>query len=111
MLIELPWPPSALSPNARGHWSKKAKPAAKYRADAKLVTRKRHNFSGALHLDITFHPPDKRRRDIDNMLSSIKSGLDGISDALGIDDSEWAMTIRKGAVVKRGLVSIEVNQG
>jgi hypothetical protein len=36
-----------------------------------------------------FFYPDRRRRDDDNYVARMKSGLDGISDAIGQDDSEW----------------------
>lgn len=38
------------------------------------------------HLKITFYPPTKANRDIDNCLASIKAGLDGIADGLAIND-------------------------
>ena len=63
---------------------------------------------GKLHLSVTFCPPDKKRRDLDNMLASIKSGLDGISQATGCDDSLWSFTIAKADPVTGGKVSIIV---
>jgi crossover junction endodeoxyribonuclease RusA len=110
MLVILPWPPAELSPNARVHWAKKAKVAKAYRlaaawgAQGGFVPGDLNSASAA----ITFNPPDNRRRDLDNMLASIKSGLDGIAAAIGVDDSKWALTIRKGAVVKGGQVTVEV---
>ena len=38
----------------------------------------------ALPLYLTFYPPDKRKRDDDNMISSFKAGRDGIAQALGL---------------------------
>lgn len=49
----------------------------------------------SVHVCITFIPPDRRPRDLDNMLASIKSGLDGIADVIGVDDSKWSITIQK----------------
>ena len=43
----------------------------------------------SLRIQVTFHPPNARRRDVDNLIASIKPHLDGISDAIGIDDSRW----------------------
>lgn len=40
-----------------------------------------------------FLPPDRRRRDMDNLLASCKGLLDGIADALGVDDSRFAITL------------------
>jgi len=45
---------------------------------------------------------------MDNVLSSMKSGLDGLVDALGIDDSHWALVIEWGEPVKGGSVHITV---
>jgi crossover junction endodeoxyribonuclease RusA len=39
-----------------------------------------------IRLKITFYPPDKRHRDADNMVAAIKSGLDGLADALRVND-------------------------
>lgn len=91
--ITLPWPPKALSPNARVHWSVKSKAAKAYRAacfalckEAKLVAPV---TDGRLHLWLVFHAPDRRARDDDNMIAAFKSGRDGIADALGIDDKRF----------------------
>jgi crossover junction endodeoxyribonuclease RusA len=62
----------------------------------------------ALHLTITFVPPDRRHRDLDNMLSSIKAGLDALRDVLGVDDSRWSLTICKADSVG-GFVRVEVS--
>lgn len=109
--LELPWPPSALSPNSRGHWAIKARHAKKYRSDALFVAMAaglRVVKAEALHLAITFRAPDKRGRDLDNLLASIKAGLDGVADASGVDDSRWTLTLAKGEPVKGGAVVIEV---
>lgn len=60
----------------------------------------------ATHLDITFCPPDRRRRDLDNMLASAKAHLDGVSDGMKIDDSDFTLTIRKGTPIKGGQIII-----
>ena len=39
-----------------------------------------------------FCPPDKRRRDGHNLASSMKGAIDGIADALGIDDSRFIVS-------------------
>jgi crossover junction endodeoxyribonuclease RusA len=107
VIVILPWPPKELSPNARVHFRKKAEAAKKYRNLAQWSAWEAARVDG-YSVSITFNPPDNRRRDLDNMLASIKSGLDGISSAIGIDDSKWSMTIRKGEPVKGGRVVIEV---
>jgi crossover junction endodeoxyribonuclease RusA len=106
-MITLSWPDRDLSPNAR--------------KDRRYLTAKRKSartegWAAAqgvkippdAHLSITFHAPDRRRRDLDNLLASIKSHLDGVALAAGVDDAGWSFTIRKGDPVKGGRVVIEV---
>lgn len=111
--LPLPWPPSSLSPNARGHWSIKAKAAKKYRKDAQIIAQAlgcRALDCDRLTVEVTFQPPDKRQRDTDNMLASIKSGLDGIADATGVDDSRWNYGLARGEPVKGGMVLVQVTR-
>lgn len=63
-------------------------------------------------LCLDFYPPDKRRRDVDNLLASLKSALDGICDAWGIDDSRFRMIIlRMEAPIKGGKVVVKTRIG
>jgi crossover junction endodeoxyribonuclease RusA len=59
---------------------------------------------------LTFMPPDRRRRDLDGMLGAFKAGLDSLSDVLGVDDSNFRLSLKKGDVIKGGAVvaTIEV---
>jgi hypothetical protein len=43
------------------------------------------------------------------MLASIKSGLDGIASAIGVDDSKWEIKISRGDIIKGGAVVVEVS--
>lgn len=90
----LPWPARQLHPNARTHWAVKAKAAKAARATAHTLAaaagwKRLHLPDGRLHLWIDAYAPDRRRRDIDGVLSSLKSAIDGIADALGIDDHRF----------------------
>lgn len=110
----IPWPHRDLSPNARKDRRDLASIKREYKWACWALTKK----SGfrATHLDITFCPPDARRRDLDNMLAAIKSGIDGIALAMGVDDFHFTYTIRKGApdhphgsiVVRRGIDTAEI---
>ena len=65
--------------------------------------------AGTLALAVTFHAPDKRRRDLDNLLASMKADFDGLSQALGVDDQLFnPLTLRRGEQVKGGAVVLEV---
>ncbi len=108
--IVLPWPPSSLSPNTRQHWSKLAKSKKLYRyecwAQAKAQGVQKSD-TGSLHLDIVFVPPSRRAFDLDNCLARIKAGLDGLADALGVDDKHWSLSIAKSPEIG-GMVKIKI---
>lgn len=89
--IELPWPPAALSPNARKHWRALAPIKAKYRQDCRYaaLAARAGVVTGRHHLIAEFVPPNARHLDRDNLLARIKSGIDGMADALGINDREF----------------------
>lgn len=90
--IMLPWPDRVLHPNARPHWSVKAKQAKAHRLLA-CTQAKAANLGtfpdGPIHVWIDGYPKDRRRRDADGLLSSCKAYLDGIADALGVDDRRF----------------------
>ena len=115
MLISLPWPRAELSPNARVHHFVKARAKKAYRtgcgweAMQAFAEAGRPKFLPPAKLSITFHPPDNRRRDMDNMLAAIKSGLDGVADAIGMDDRHWTLSLSVGPVVARGRVVIAID--
>ena len=108
--ITLPWPSSALSPNARAHWSKLAAAKKAYRAACAWTAKAQgagRIEAQRLHLTITFFPPNRRAHDLDNCLARLKSGLDGLADVLGVDDKHWTLTIAKADEVG-GMVKVEV---
>ena len=110
MIITLPWPPAALSPNARTHWSALARAKKAYRAACAWTAKEQgagRIDAQRLHLTITFYPPNRRAHDLDNCLARLKSGLDGLADVLGVDDKHWSLTIAKADAVG-GFVRVEV---
>lgn len=86
--LVIPWPPKELQPNARVHRFAKARAAKSYRHDCWVLamTVPRPEPAERMHLKITFSPPTKQARDLDNCLAAIKSGLDGVADAWKIND-------------------------
>lgn len=112
--LVLPWPDRVLHPNARPHFivlAKARKAARAYAACAAKNAWSGRNFpeTGRLHLWIDFYPPDKRRRDDDGLLSSMKAARDGIADALGIDDSRFVShPYIKDQTYKGGKVEIRI---
>lgn len=109
MILTMPWPPSGLSPNSRLHWAKTAKLKKQLRAAwwAQAKAQGATKLPDApLNVSLTFYPPDRRARDMDNMLAACKAGLDGLADAIGVDDSKWTLTISKAEEIG-GYVKVE----
>ena len=92
MIVSLPFPDPKLFPNRKNgkHWTttNAAKVAAREGAE-KATLAARGAFipkGGTLPLSIVFVAPDGRHRDLDNCLAAGKSAIDGIADALGVND-------------------------
>jgi crossover junction endodeoxyribonuclease RusA len=108
--VTLPWPPKELNPNAGGHWSKVAKAKRNYRHACAVVARSqgaRRIEAERLAVHLTFVPPDRRVRDDQNCMAAMKSGLDGLADVLGVDDSRWRTSYEMAPGVG-GMVRVEV---
>ena len=115
-LIRLSWPARDLSSNSRAHWAKRARAAKDYRTEA-WAECKRHQVQpmpGAT-LEFSYSPPDRRRRDAQNMPHALKSAIDGVADAMGCDDhgfrcvfpNRFARPVKGGCV----LVHIKTEEG
>ncbi len=89
--IVLPWPMPALSPNARQHWARLSLAKASYRVACMVAVRQQNvRLTGERwDLSLTFNPPNRRRHDRDNLMARMKSGIDGVAQALGIDDVQF----------------------
>lgn len=113
MNIIFPWPPKELSPNSRCHFMKKAKFLKSYRQDCAWITTCAKTAAGfpafgdAIKVSMEFCPPDKRKRDLDNVLASCKALLDGIALAIGEDDSKFHLSL-KFSDGKPGTVAVSV---
>jgi len=113
-MLTLPWPEVALWPNRRVHRMRQYQAQKQYRQACGWAAKAAglgKLQAEAVHLTLTFQPPDKRRRDIDNMLAATKAGLDGIADVIGVDDHRWAISLRRGDPVKGGAVVVEIETG
>lgn len=100
--IVLGWPSGILSPNRRSHWAVVGAEKKRYRSLCELTTYKQCCFVGSsfynsvqqlpgkrLKLKLVFFCPDKRKYDRDNLVARMKSGLDGVADALQINDRQF----------------------
>lgn len=87
MIITLPFPPSELNPNKRLHWAQKVKIKNEYKAICADLVKDHVPCMKAGHLPIklTFYPAHSTG-DLDNMLAAMKSGIDGMAQAWGIND-------------------------
>ena len=111
--LNFPWPSPQLSPNARKHWAAAARAKKAYRARCRAIASAAGvgqvlAGKGALEVHLTFFPPDRRGRDWDNMLASMKSGLDGLADAAGVDDRHWRLGFEVADPVKGGQVLVRM---
>ena len=82
-VIVLPLPPRELSPNARPHWAAKARAVKHYREAAYLssLAERPARPMHAARVTARFFFRNRRRRDRDNLLASLKPAFDGIADA------------------------------
>ncbi len=111
IVIDLPWPPRTLHPNARVHWRPKAAATKKARADAAVcakVAKAPKMTADALSVAVMFSPPNKRAHDVDGLLSSCKAYFDGIADVIGVDDSKWTFMPVKSVPVSGGNVRVTI---
>ena len=107
--IELPFPDRVLSPNSRKHWTVKAKATKAAREWAHWMIRDTWTFGfdgfrfKDLRCTFVYHQPkDKRRRwDLKNLDAAMKGAIDGVCDALGIDDSQIKETVSRFGEVDR----------
>lgn len=92
--VVLPWPARVLSPNARAHWAVKRRAVQEARrfAHAEAFYKSqgaRATPLGKIEYRCSFYPPDRRARDEDNLVASMKSYLDGVADALRVNDAKF----------------------
>ena len=115
--VVLDWPAKELGGNSNCHWARKSKITKAHRARAatlvgsyieKLGDFDPQSLTGQRFLvEWHFQPPDRRRRDLDNMLRACKAYQDGCFDVLPEDVDDCAImvvVIKKYPPVKGGSV-------
>ncbi len=115
--IKLDWPDTRLMPNRKNgkHWAAthvaiaQARDGA-YRAARHAMAGKVFAIDGRTPMRVTFVAPDRRSRDLDNLLAACKPHVDGIAQALGIDDKYFRpITVDDGFdQFRRGYVLVEI---
>lgn len=110
--LTLTWPTAGLFPNKKSHWAKKADEVLKYRSDCYYLTKHQIKafkwHGGFIPLNIVFHAPNNRH-DLDGCLSALKAGLDGVAEALKVNDKFFrGIAIDFGEVKKGGEVIVQL---
>ena len=106
-MIELPFPPSVLGPNARPHWAQRARAFKRYKTEcvAMLLPFKkqllgRRTFKGV------FHPPTAHRYDRDNLIARAKALQDALAVVAGVDDYDIHIEWDRGEPRRGGAVVV-----
>lgn len=112
-MMFFPWPDPRLSPNKR--IDRRALISVKQVAKeaAYYITKYSDTvvLDTDLQLTLTFCPPDKRKRDLDNLYASFKAYQDGMMDSLGVDDCKIERVIlQRGNVCEGGKVIVEIRE-
>lgn len=88
LTINLPWPDTSLMPNRKNgkHWGSTQTAKVRARQDGYFAAKQALgtntlNLPDRIPLNINFIAPDRRERDIDNLLACIKPQLDEIGRA------------------------------
>jgi crossover junction endodeoxyribonuclease RusA len=98
--VMLPWPPKELSPNARVHFFTLARAKKRYRTTAYVAALEALRgqvlqHPGPFLVWLEFSPPAKSsvraRHDEDNLVARMKAGLDGVAEALRVDDKQFRL--------------------
>jgi crossover junction endodeoxyribonuclease RusA len=108
-IIVLPWPAACLSSNARVYWRRKSAATKVHREwahNATLEAKPKHG-NGDIPVSITFCPPSNRF-DRANMPHLVKAYLDGIADALGVNDRRFLPSYHFSDPVPGGQVVVVV---
>lgn len=80
-------PMKVFSLNARPHWAQRHRVTAVLRRWVELEARQAGlGAHDRVQVRVTFHPPDRRRRDRDNLVRVQKTMVDGLVDAGVVPD-------------------------
>ncbi|TVQ34033.1 MAG: RusA family crossover junction endodeoxyribonuclease [Phycisphaeraceae bacterium] len=111
--ITLPYPPSVNNMYRRTHWGGTALTdrAQRYKHSAAVIVMaewgSRRTITGPVRVVITLHPPDRRRRDVDNTSKMICDALE--RGGVVANDSQIApLVIDRGEPCKDGMVVVEI---
>lgn len=115
MMFELPWPPSI-----NHYWRHTAKgkfvityisgEGKKYRKNVlKMLATHNNTLAGRLRVSVAAYPPDRRKRDLDNVFKCL---LDSLEHAKVYEDDNQIdyLSIERKEVRKGGLVLVNIEE-
>ena len=112
LTLEVPYPPSI------NHYWRRVGPRTliskrgrEFRREVCLILRTRgvKPLRGAINVDVTIHPPDRRRRDADNILKALLDALE--HGGAYEDDSQIVdLAIHKRYPIKGGKTIVLINE-
>lgn len=111
--LDLPWPPTVNTyyRNVGGKMliSEKGRAYRKAVADLVLIHRAASLYAGRIEVCIYAFPPDKRKRDLDNLFKGL---LDSLTHAgVWLDDGQIDdLRIKRGCPAPAGSVRVEVRE-
>lgn len=113
MVVTLPWPPTQLSPNSTHHWAVKNLHRQRYKQTCYWLAfeagiRPNVKYKGPFAVHLKFIPPTRRRRDEDNLVASMKAAIDGLAQAMGVDDSEFRLTHELDRENIAGMIEVSI---
>lgn len=107
-MIELPFPPAKLSPNARVHWGVRARAFKAYKFQCfAIMAQFRDMLRGRNKYSVTFHPPAAHRYDLDGLITRFKAAQDALAEVSGVNDFHFEMTYARGDVRPGGSVVLK----
>ena len=114
MKIVLPFPPSDLSGHNNGAWYSRDRIVATYRAEAFHLTKQAKNehgyvvpASGDIAISFHFYAPDNRGDRV-NYPNRLKAQIDGIAEALGVNDKRFLPSYHFEGNGKPGRVEVVI---
>lgn len=116
LVVGLPWPSYSLWPNAHKGWRSRYRSMKAARELAKFITLQTlagQEFAPdafAVPVTLTFTPPTRRSYDEDNAQAACKAYLDGLADALKVNDNRFRLTAHHAGFQSGGGVTFEIGE-
>lgn len=111
LIIKLPFPDSRLMPNRKNgkHWTSTVEVKNGQKTEAAICTKQALRLAGpqnygqeSIPLSLLFLCPDKRHRDIDNLLAAAKPIIDAVAQELGVNDRQFKPVLLDSALGPKG---------